>query len=141
MKTSMLTPARLLAVALPVLFLVSCKPGTTDNAKGPSVNPPLMTDVPFQNFDIDAQGGDTVRLTDGTSIYIPQSIFIDQNGKPVTGKVQLHYRAFYTPGEIVASGLSMLYDTAGTEHNFSSAGMFEITGTQDGKPVSIAPGK
>src|SRR5262249_30442878 len=111
MKTRYFSPARFFAVALPILLLASCQPGA-ENTKNPAVNPPLITNVPFQDFDIDAQAGDTISLTDGTNIYVPQNIFVDQNGKPVSGKVQLHYRAFYTPGEIVASGITMLYDTA-----------------------------
>ncbi len=131
-----------LLALLPAAALVSCK---TDASTGDStrraVDPPLANTVPFRDFTISADAGDTILLDEGTQLYVPPGIFIDKDGKPVKGDVQLHYRAFYTPGEIIASGITMLYDSAGAEHIFSSAGMFELTGTQGGDPVTIAPGK
>jgi hypothetical protein len=141
MKTPLRFCLRTLAFALPVLCISSCQPGKGNDSTRRAVDPVLATEMPFQDFEINGTAGDTVRLTDGTSIYIPPGIFVDGNGKPVNGNVQLHYRAFYTPGEIIASGITMLYDTAGTEQVFTSAGMFELTGSQNGQPVSIAPGK
>lgn len=131
-----------LSAALVLVHFASCKsenPGGANTRH--AVDPSLANNVPFRNFDIDANAGDMVKLAEGTYIYIPGGLFIDKAGKAVTGRVQLHYRAFYTPGEILASGITMLYDTAGEQHLFSSAGMFELTGTQNGDPVTIAPGK
>lgn len=39
------------------------------------------------------------------------------------------------------SGIPMDYDSAGVTYQFESAGMFDITATQDGKPVSLKPNK
>jgi hypothetical protein len=105
------------------------------------VDPALQNDVPFRNFTINTEKGDTITLAEGTQIFIPAGIFVDAKGAPVIGDVQLHYRAFYSPGEIIASGITMFYDSANTEHVFTTAGMFEINGTQNGSPVRIAQGK
>lgn len=142
MKT---TPTRLiqtLSAALVLLHFASCKSetSTVDNTRR-AVDPPFAKTIPFRDFVVDADGGDTIKLNEGTAIYIPGGIFQDENGKTVTGNVDLHYRAFYTPGEIAASGITMLYDSAGKVNDFTSAGMFEITGTQNGKKIVIAPGK
>ncbi len=131
-----------LLALLPAAALVSCKTdATTGDTTRRAVDPPLANTVPFRDFTISADAGDTILLDEGTQLYVPPGIFIDKDGKPVKGDVQLHYRAFYTPGEIIASGITMLYDSADAEHIFSSAGMFELTGTQGGEPVTIAPGK
>ncbi|MBI3511627.1 MAG: hypothetical protein HY064_13280 [Bacteroidetes bacterium] len=142
MKNSHFIPLCALAAALTCLCFASCKPDqkTAGNTRH-AVDPALKDDVPFRDFDVDVANDDTVRLGEGTNIYIPKNIFVDANGNPVNGKIQLHYRAFYTPGEIIASGITMVYDTSGTDHTFASAGMFQISGTQNGNPVSIAPGK
>lgn len=134
--------SRALFLAVPLLLFFSCKQeqGSGANTRH-AVNPVLTADVPFRDFEIDVAAGDTIELEEGTRLYVPSNIFVDASGNPVTGKVQLHYRAFYTPGEIIASGITMLYDTAGEESPFSSAGMFELYGTQNDKAISIAPGK
>lgn len=134
--------SRALFLAVPLLLFFSCKQeqGSGANTRH-AVNPVLTADVPFRDFEIDVAAGDTIELAEGTNIYVPANIFVDASGRPVTGKVQLHYRAFYTAGEIIASGITMLYDTAGEESPFSSAGMFELYGTQNDKAISIAPGK
>lgn len=142
-RTFLLSYRALLVLVLPAaLVSTSCKQDRpmSDNTRH-AVEPMLANNVPFRDFDVEASNGDTITLPEGTTIYVPAGIFIDANGAPVKGTVKLHYRAFYTPGEIIASGITMLYDTAGTKEDFSSAGMFEIYGTQDNKPVSIAPGK
>ncbi|MDQ3110633.1 MAG: hypothetical protein M3R17_12135 [Bacteroidota bacterium] len=142
MKTILFARTSALSAALIFLCLASCNQGSklADNSRR-AVDPVLQNDVPFRDFTVSADEGDTISLSEGTKLFIPSGIFVDADGAPVKGNVEIHYRAFYTPGEIIASGISMMYDSAGAEHIFSSAGMFEINGTQNGKPVAIAPGK
>lgn len=143
MKTTLLTRTRTFSAALILLSLASCNQGSNlaDNTRRRAVDPVLENDVPFRDFTVSADKADTITLAEGTKIFIPAGIFVDTKGAPVKGDVQLHYRAFYSPGEIIASGISMFYDSAGTEHVFTSAGMFEIKGTQKGSPIAIAQGK
>lgn len=143
MKKALFTRTRILSAVLLVLFIASCNQGSNlaDNTRRWAVDPVLQNDVPFQDFTINTDKNDTIALAEGTKIFLPSGIFVDAAGKPVKGDVQIHYRSFYTPGEIVASGISMFYDSANAEHIFSSAGMFEIKGTQNGNPISIGPGK
>jgi hypothetical protein len=44
-------------------------------------------------------------------------------------------------GDIIVSGIPMQYDSAGKKSHFESAGMFQITGKQNGQPVYIQPDK
>jgi hypothetical protein len=133
-------PLRALAI-LSALAIFSCQSPQAIDTTRKAVDPPLANTVPFRDFEVNADAGDTIELNEGTRIYIPGGIFQDENGKRVTGNVQLHYRAFYTPGQIAASGITMLYDTANATHDFTSAGMFEINGTQNGKKITIVPGE
>jgi hypothetical protein len=143
MKKAFSKRTGIFSAALLVLCLAGCNQGdkTADFTRRKAVDKVLANDVPFRDFNVNTAKSDTIELAEGTQIVIPPGIFVDKDGKTVKGDVQIHYRAFYTPGEIIASGISMVYDTADASHIFSSAGMFEITGTQNGKPVSIAPGK
>ncbi len=143
MKTTLFNRTRTLSVALLLLCAASCNQGSkfADNTRRKAVDPAFKETVPFKVFTIKAEQNDTITLAEGTKLFIPAGIFVDANGNPVKGNVQLHYRAFYTPGEIISSGISMIYDSANVEHNFSTAGMFEINGTQNGNPIAIAKGK
>lgn len=77
----------------------------------------------------------------GTRVRIPKDAFVDANGNPVKGAVQVHYREFRDPIDQLVSGIPMTYDTAGVVEQFESAGMFEILASVDGEEVFLAPGK
>lgn len=143
MKTTLFNRTRTFSAALLLLCAASCNQGSNqaDNTRRRAVDPALQNDVPFRDFTVNADNGDTITLTEGTQIFIPAGIFVNTKGEPVKGDVQLHYRAFYSPGEIIASGITMFYDSANAEHVFTTAGMFEINGTQNGNPIRIAEGK
>ncbi len=143
MKTTLFIRTGTFSAVLLLFCLASCNPGANlaDNTRRRAVDPVLENDVPFRNFTVNTDKADTIELAEGTKIFIPAGTFVDLKGEPVKGNVQLHYRAFYSPGEIIASGISMFYDSAATEHVFTSAGMFEINGTQNGSPIAIAKDK
>jgi len=105
------------------------------------IKPPIANvDVAFQNQNIDATKVQTLNYADGTSINIPADAFVDENGQPVK-EVQFQYRSIKTPGEIIASGVPMSYDSAGVRYNFQTAGMFEIQAFSNGKKVMLKNGK
>ncbi len=94
-----------------------------------------------QTFDVSATKASTVTLPNGGSIEIPAGAFVNENGKPVTGKVELKWNEYHTLGEIALSGIPMAYDSAGYQSDLISGGMFKIDGEQSGKTVNIAPNK
>jgi hypothetical protein len=97
--------------------------------------------VAFAGFEINTDK-DTFIVSDrGSLITIPKNAFIDSLGNEVTGKVNLSYREFHHPAEIILSRIPMTYDSAGTRYHFESAGMFEIDAKQNGKKLRIAAGK
>lgn len=106
------------------------------------INPPVPALNPVSDsFVLNTSSDTTVVHSTGSTITVPQNAFVDEKGMPVTGIVELHYREFHDPVDIALSGIPMDYDSAGTKYLLESAGMFEITASQDGKPVFLKSGK
>lgn len=108
----------------------------------PLINPPLPpADIPYNEFTIDSRkGGQWVSPT-GSVIIVPKGAFVDENGDPVKGDVTLKYREFHDGADILLSGIPMVYMDQGKPENFQTAGMMEILGFQEEKPIYIAEGK
>ena len=137
-KTQAMKRSSLLFIPLAILLLGRC-----GNKLSNTAGPPFKdVDVAFHDFEIDPSKGDTLKMENGTSIFIPVDAFADADGKPVTGKVSIKYREFHNAAEILASGISMNYDSAGSKMSFQTAGMFEINAfVNSSTPVNIASGK
>ncbi len=144
----------ILFVSFAILGLQYCQNPSEDSTSA-VVNPPFKgVDVSYQLFELEATAGKTIKLENGTSIVIPADIFVDKEENPIRGKVFLKYREFHNAAQIIASGITMKYDSAGTNH-FETAGMFELQGytkmpdraqiiptqSDNEKPVFIAEGK
>lgn len=110
----------------------------TEQKSETTVNPPLAElDIKSFTFSVDA-GEDTVIIAaSGSQIKIKANSFVDKNGNPVIGKVDINYREFHDVVDIFLSGIPMTYDSAGTQYHFESAGMFEIKGFQNHEEVFI----
>jgi len=90
-------------------------------------------------FTVDATAGGMFFNSNGSIISVPGSAFLDSAGKPVSGAVELRYKEFHDVAKIFMAGIPMTYDSAGTQYNFESAGMIEITAWQNGKPLKVNP--
>lgn len=80
------------------------------------------------------------QFSDGTSITIPAESFVDSEGNPVKGEVNLKYKSIKSPAEIIASGLHLMYNENGEMKPFTTGGMFELTAEADGKQLSLKKG-
>ena len=107
------------------------------------VDPPFkQVDVAFTCHQIISEEGDSIHLSNGSSILIPKDAFVDSAGNLYHGKLQINYREFHQASEILASGISMRYDSAGQQLSFQTAGMFEIRAqSANHQDLQIAPGK
>lgn len=138
-----------------VLFSCTNKnnaPGADPNAANPNavavsakmcVKPPFgeKLNVAPQIFTVEPAGR-TIQLKNGGSIVIPANAFVDKNGQPVSSPVEVRYREFHTPGEIIASGIPMkAIGPDGQEGQMQTAGMFDIQAFTGKDPVFITPGK
>jgi hypothetical protein len=90
-------------------------------------------------FALNSEIDTTLIFETGTQIHIPAHAFVDKEGKPLKGLVNLEYKEYHNPGEILLSAIPMTYDTAGQVMQFISAGMFEIGAKQNGEAVCMAP--
>jgi hypothetical protein len=97
--------------------------------------------VPYAGFEINTAKDTFLVSSTGSLIEIPKNVFTDSTGNPVQGKVNISYREFHHPAEIILSRIPMTYDSAGTRYHFESAGMFEIDAHQHGKKLRMAAGK
>jgi hypothetical protein len=97
---------------------------------------PTTTNSP-DTFLVNSEKDTTLVYTSGTQIKIPGGVFVDEKGEAVKGKVNIHYREFHKVSEILLSSIPMRYDSAGKEMYFESAGMFDISATQNSKQVYI----
>ncbi|MBL0017746.1 MAG: hypothetical protein IPP17_15270 [Bacteroidetes bacterium] len=108
----------------------------------PVVTPPMPeTNVPYLGFTVSADNGGTWTAPSGTVLTVDPGTFVDAQGKPVTGDVQIKYREFHDAEDIILSGITMKYNENGAQENFQTAGMMEILGKQGESPVYIAQGK
>jgi hypothetical protein len=98
-------------------------------------------DVKTNDLAVDAEKGKTLTFDNGTSIVIPENAFVDAKGNAIKGDVEVKYREFHDATDIIASGITMVYDSAGQKYNFETAGMFEIRANQNEHPVFVAQGK
>ncbi len=82
------------------------------------------------------------KLSNGTILEVPSFAFIDKEGKLIKGKVSLRYKEYKDAVQILASGIPMEYDSAGSAQILQTAGMFEMYGFDSiGKAVFINPEK
>lgn len=110
--------------------------------KNTAINPPLPgLEKQFQVYTINPMIPCTVTTKSGAQIRIPANAFADENGKTVRGEIQVAFRDYYKPLEILLSGIPMNYDSAGTSYHFETDGMFEIQAKQNGKELSVANNK
>ncbi|MEN8928412.1 MAG: hypothetical protein ABF242_03890 [Flavobacteriales bacterium] len=100
------------------------------------ITPVFGIELDRKEFVINSEKG-AVLSYDNTVIEIPEQAFVDSLGNKITGEVSIFYKEFHNPVDFFISGIPMTYDSAGTEYQFESAGMFDIRGEQNGEPVFI----
>lgn len=106
------------------------------------VDPPMMNVKPqFASYKFNANQGGVYEYESGSKLKIPASAFIDNDGNPIEGNVEIKYREFHDYVDFFLSGIPMTYDSAGVSYTLESAGMMEVYAEKDGKRVKMAPGK
>lgn len=95
----------------------------------------------YSTYKVNNAKGGTIAHATSSKIKIPKNSFVDKNGKDIIGDVTIEYKEFHDIGDVIANGIPMAYDSAGTKYNLETAGMFDIKGFQNGEPVYIKPDK
>lgn len=130
---------------LVVMFSTSCTTKKKETVAKPAsdfISPPVKNlDPAFQAFSIDANKDDSITLSSGTVVYLPKGSIVNKNGTAITGKVEIKYREFHDGLSIALAGMPMQYHAAGITNTLTTAGMFEIRGSQNGYELFIDPKK
>ncbi len=84
--------------------------------------------------------GTPLAISPQTQLLTPPDAFVDENGLPATGRIELRYRELNTPWEIFLAGAPLQYDSAG-ERRLAAAAMIEVLAFQEGKPVFLKEDK
>jgi hypothetical protein len=119
----------------------------TENKKTPSskktfVSPPSKKlDVPYNTYKVNSAKGGEIAHHTKSKLKIPKNAFVNKAGQEIIGDVEIQYREFHDQADIIASGIPMTYDSAGTQYTFESAGMFDVKGYQNGEEVYLKQGK
>jgi hypothetical protein len=126
-----------------IIMMNGCNKMKGDKSKTAFIDRPFKDIAPKDEILTvsNTDSAQTFNLSGGTVISIPGHAFVDEKGNPVSGKVDISYNEFRNAADIIVSGIPMTYDSAGTTGNFQTAGMFQIKGTQNSKPVFIAKDK
>jgi hypothetical protein len=105
------------------------------------IRPPLPgADVPFKEYTVAAEKGDTIFYPSGSILLFPPNAFVDKAGNIIAGKVDITYRELSSPIDYFLSGIPMTYDSSGKNYVFQSSGMCEIKAFKNGIPVFVNPG-
>ncbi len=124
------------AVSLVMLF------GGDKPAPKSYIAPPVaQADIARDSFVVDADSVTDLTYSSGSRLHVPAGAFRTADGQDVSGKVTLRYREFHDQKDIFLSGIPMVYDSAGQQYVFESAGMMEITAWQNGKELAANPEK
>ncbi len=106
-----------------------------------AITPLKGVEVPMHRFEWTAQEGGRFELKNGTLVEVPPQAIVDVDNNPISGRVEMTYREFHDAADILMSGVSMRYDSAGKPHVLSSAGMLEIRVSKNGEPLFLKDGK
>ncbi len=106
------------------------------------VAPPLAgVNIPFREYKVSAKSGGTILYPSGTKVSFQPNSFVDANGKPVSGNVEVEYREMHDAVDFFLAGIPMEYDSAGATYILESAGMMEIAAFVNGKVVYLDKNK
>ena len=116
---------------------------TTQEQLTSAILPPFAGfNVPKQNLTVNGEDGGLLELENGTKVFIPANCFIDENGDPYNGDIELEYSEFHSIADAIASGIPMENSENGEKGNLSTAGMIELKGKgTDGTTIKIAGDK
>jgi hypothetical protein len=147
--------ALLLLLLLMAAALSSCGPSRSESAadaadEAAAIWASLPWQEPFQGLKIegellrieDPSQPAVLRLPSGTELRVPAHCFLDEAGQPVSTPVEIRFREFHDAADIIASGIPMHAPGPDGQRGWlQTAGMFELRGQSDGRPIAIAPGQ
>lgn len=89
---------------------------------------------PVETQKIQAEKGETLTYASGSKVIIPASAFVNKEGMPIKGEVEITYREFNDPVDMFLAGIPKELNK---HQDLQSTGMMEIKGFQNGEPVYL----
>jgi len=96
-------------------------------------------DVPYSEYAVMAEKGDTIFYPSGSILLFPPNAFSDKAGNIIRGEVKLAYRELTEPIDFFLAGIPMSFDSSGRHYAYQSGGMFELKAFKNGIPVFVNP--
>ncbi|MBL4753161.1 MAG: hypothetical protein JKY52_06145 [Flavobacteriales bacterium] len=90
-----------------------------------------------QLFTIDSKQDTVIETEGGIVLVVPANCFLDEDGNPVEGDVELEVKEAMEPSDIMQAGLS----TMSGDDLLETGGMFYINGRKGGASLKIDPNK
>lgn len=121
-------------------YTETAKTSKKEKTKPIVASPFSGVNVPYEKFTIEANTETTITTPSGSKIYISSASLTDTAGNLINEPVELNYREFMNPAEIMAAGIPMTFTDkqAAIKKPFQSAGMFELLAkTKSGRTVAI----
>lgn len=110
----------------------------TNTDKRAFISPPSKKiNVPYNSYKVNSTKGGEIAHHTASKIKVPANAFVNKDGMEIVGDVEIQYREMHDRAEIIASGIPMTYDSAGTQYHFESAGMFDIKASHNGEEVYL----
>ncbi len=91
--------------------------------------------LPSQTFTLQTNQDTVIQTRGGLIVAVPANCFLGDDGKPVSGAVQLEIKEALDAASMMKAGLS----TKSGNRLLESAGMFYLNGRKDGKSLKINP--
>lgn len=95
-----------------------------------------INDFKPKNYRLNEDSGGVI-LHDSTKITIEANSFRFEDGSEVSGEIDVIYQEFRTPSDFILSGIPMSVNRNNKLEHFNSAGMFDISATQNGKKLVL----
>ena len=99
-----------LLLLIPASVLLSCgSQEVSSSGSNPEVNENFVSAIqPIKNLDnaqvvyrIDAQNPEEIHLKRGGTLVFDEDAFVDSDGNPVTGEVEIQWEEFHSLGDIM----------------------------------------
>jgi hypothetical protein len=123
----------------PLEVIENYQPPTVQIQEVLALQSPLPSlEQPVERKTMQAEQGETLTYASGSRVTIPAAAFVDKEGTPVKGEVEITYREFNDPVDMFLAGVPKQLNK---HQDLQSTGMMEIKGFQNGEPVYLTMDK
>jgi hypothetical protein len=123
------------------IIVVSCQHEVPDAVKKTSTFKTIndfheMARKEQQSFTINNTSGDVITTSRQTKLYLPANGFITEDGRRVTGNINVSVKEIYTPVEMIFNDMP----TTSGNLLLESGGEFRVKASQNNESLKLAPG-